>query len=137
MSREFVQIPVEILGAHCGRGAINGKTVRVSALQVAIPEHECQITRYPMRMQITGTFQILCPDCGHITRHRLNWNTWKIRCRYRNCRAMLLFGIHGAVIRAPGRLKRKPIRPVDSAFPELAVIRWRSGEPINRIVYHP
>src|ERR1700690_4021325 len=122
MSREIVQISVEILAAHCGSYLTSDKTIEVSTLQHAITGLESLSTRYPLHLQITGTFSVSCPDCGHIQKHRLNWNTWKVRCRYRNCRVMIVFGIHGALIRAPGRLKRKPRRPPDTMFPELPVI---------------
>jgi hypothetical protein len=92
-------------------------------------------TRYPVQGQFTGRIYVVCPSCGNLIRQQLNWNTWRIRCRVKSCKQMLLLGLH---VRIPSKdgFRRKYVRPVDTVLPIslLPVLEWNSGDPVHCLV---
>lgn len=89
----------------------------------AVPEHPSQIIG-----QYIGKVFVLCPKCSRPVLSRMNWNTWKFKCK--TCHQTMLIGL---TVRIPSRheLKRKHIRPIDTLIAVSTVMEWSNGSPIN------
>ena len=90
-------------------------------------------TRYPVHAQVVGKVVITCPNCGNVITSRLNWNTWRVKCKWGKCQTTVLIGLHALIPRS-NTFKRKYVRPIDTTFPRYAVLPWSSGEPANRLL---
>src|SRR5882724_9885426 len=95
----------------------------MSAVQTPRPDHVPQVFG-----QYIGKVFMVCPKCGKGVQSRLNWNTWRVRCR--SCHQTIIIGLN---VRVPSRraFKIKYIRPRDTVIMPCVMQGWTSGAPVN------
>ncbi len=92
--------------------------------------------RYQLRATMRGKLTYLCPICGVVQEHRVDWRKWRLRCINEDCHRVFAVGLVFRPLaghNAPGSL------PPDMAFPRVPVIRPRGkraplhelGDPIG------
>jgi hypothetical protein len=81
--------------------------------------------------RIQGSMEWCCPFCGHLNRFTLHYkNSWRIRCNGSDCRRAMAVGLVFNQMTA-----RFKLPPEDSIMPsEVSTRKWRSGEPVNRLL---
>src|SRR6266404_7620018 len=97
----------------------------MSAVAAARPKRKRLSYPYEFRAQFNGRLTVMCPKCGKITQHALNWNTWHIQCKARECRTFMVIGLNAHVTERDHR--GKSVRPVDMCFPAGSVIEFGPG----------
>jgi len=89
---------------------------------------------FPLRARFCGNIELQCPNCGHVTRYRVNYITWRFRCKSSRCRRLFAFGLTLYDMSQLRHHGRPIMRPWDTIIPDCPILRYLPNGPVNRTV---
>ncbi len=90
--------------------------------------------QHQLRARFCGVLQWLCPWCGHFNRDRMNYQSWRVRCRGERCRRWFAHGHVFHSLQGERFSGRKESSPPDIVLPTSRMeLSYRYGQPVNRL----
>ena len=90
------------------------------------------VNRFPYkpRVQFSGPFIWLCPQCGEIRRIQRRVSNWWIRCKNPYCKRTFVIGIRFLALKPNGPKPHTSPRDIYFPFPECEMGEYASGDDV-------
>lgn len=88
--------------------------------------------RYELRATMRGKLVYMCPICGMVQEHRIDWKQWRVRCYNEECRRTYAVAM---LFRPLAGVNPRGAIPPDMVFPRVPIVRPRGRrEPMHTLM---